>query len=204
MTSNSSSLPKAPKWSEYGVQEYLLVINPNNIVNEKVKEEKRLFKNNYDSGLSIGAHPHITLAAFLAKESMEEKLTLLLQQVCDRHNQFSVSLNDFGGFPPHTIYIKVKNPKPFQNLKTSLKLVEDYLKKEGCPSIQYSGKPHLTVARKIVKDVYRTAIQTYGSRSFKELFVATELILLKRDSQVDKCKTVGVFELRPECKNLFN
>jgi len=204
MRHNSSSLPEYPKWSSYGVQEYLLVINPNNIVNEKIETERKLFKNNYNSGLSVGAHPHISIAAFLAKEEMEEELILLIQRVCNRHNSFNVSLNDFSGLRPNTIYIKVKNPKPFKDLKTSLKLVDDFLKEEGCLPIKYSGKPHLTVARKIVEHVYRIAIQEYGSRSFKELFLASELVLLKRDSQIDKCKTVGVFELLPESKNLFN
>jgi 2'-5' RNA ligase len=204
MSNNYLAPAPAPKWSQYGFQEYLLVLNPSSDVNEKVMKEKKLFSNDYNYRMAGETHPHITLGVFLARESMEEELISLLQRVCNRHTRFTVALNNFSGFPPHTIYIKVKNPKPFEELMKSLELLDRYLYKEKCRSLQLSGTPHLTIARQLPEDVYLTAIQTYVNRTFNEVFTASKLVLLKRDSQLDKCEVVNTFNLPPESKNLFN
>ena len=84
--------------------EYLLVINPAKDVNEQIKEEKQQFYNVYNEKVAIKTEPHITVANFLAKEAMEETIIRYIHRIVSAKNSFAAVLNNFSGFPSHTIY----------------------------------------------------------------------------------------------------
>ena len=98
------------------LDEYLLVVHPNSDVYEKVQVEKQLFYNEFKEKIAIKTRPHITVATFVARESMEETLIRWIQRICNLREQFTVTLNNYSGFPPHTIYLRIQNEKPFQQL----------------------------------------------------------------------------------------
>lgn len=183
--------------------EYLLIINPGKEVYEKVQLEKQNFYNEFKERVAIKTNPHITVASFLARESMEETLIRWIQRICNLREQFTVTLNNYSGFPPHTIYLRVQNEKPFQQLVKELKVVNTYVSSCACPPMKLISKPHLTIARRLSEEVYIKALSQYARRSFHESFVVNELLLLRRQNQFDACKPISVFGLPPG-NTLFN
>ena len=203
-TDYSLSHPVIQQIYGYDLYEYLLVAHPDTIVNEKVIAEKQLFYNEYKEKVSVKTQPHITIANFLAKESMEETLIRWIQRICSQQQSFTVTLNNFSGFPPHTIYLRVQNDEPFKKLAKDLRVLNTYVSSCSCPPVKIISKPHLSIARRLPEDVYFKALTQYAHKSFHESFVVNELLLLKRKHQYDVCKRLNVFGLLPGANTLFN
>ena len=184
--------------------EYLLVAHPDSEVFEKVMREKQLFCEEYQEKVAVKTKPHITVANFLAKEAMEETLIRWIQRICSQQQSFNVTLNNYSGFPAHTIYLRVQNYEPFKKLTKELKVINTYVSSCSCPPMKINSKPHVSIARQLSEEVYFKALTQYAHKSFHESFVVNELLLLRRTHEFDACKRVNVFGLQPEGNELFN
>lgn len=196
--------PSANRWQTPQFYEYLLVAHPDEAVNNKVWQEKQNFYNEYGQKISIKTQPHITIANFLALEAMEETIIRYVHRICSTRQSFDVSLNNFSGFPPHTVYLRVQDAQPFKELANELSVIDSYVRANGCPPAHLIKTPHLTIARRLAGDVYQKALMDYSQKIFHETFLVDELLLLRRSNQYDACKTVNVFRLQPRSNNLFN
>jgi 2'-5' RNA ligase len=182
--------------TDYDLWEYLLVAHPDAEVNEKVIAEKEVFPSLHNHDIAIKTKPHITIANFLMKEPMEEIAIKWIQNICNLHTSFGVTLNNFSGFPPHTIYLRVQDPQPFKQLANALKILDGFIQSNGCPPLHLVTKPHLTIARALPEYAYDKAIKEYSKRSFHACFKVEKLFLLKRDAFM-RCHLVNTFILRP-------
>lgn len=189
----SSSL----QWNSYGLIEYRLVINLDEQVNEKVLLEKQDFFNQYGEKIAVETKPYITIANFLAKEAMEETLNRWINNICNQYQSFELTLNNYSGIPPHTIYIRVQDPKPVINFVQQLKTLDNFIRSSDCPPLKASPKPHLTIAKKLAMEIYDKAIKEYSLKDFHESFMVEELVLLKRSHQFDTYNTVNKFRFAP-------
>jgi 2'-5' RNA ligase len=183
--------------------EYLLFAHPNQEVFDKVIEEKMFFYENYGHKLAVQTKPHITIANFLAKEGMEATLGRWIQNVCNLQNSFTVTLNNYGGFPPHTIFLRIQNAEPFKKLANALRILDGFIQSNDCPPLKLISKPHLTIARQLPEFIYETAIKDYSQKIFHESFKVDKLILLKRDAYM-KCHLNNTFILPPPPLTLFD
>jgi 2'-5' RNA ligase len=188
--------PSSYLQTDQDLWDYLLVAHPDERVNEKIKEEKQFFYLNYGQKTTVQTKSHITIASFLAKERMEETLTRWIQNICNLHCGFEVTLNNFSGFPPHAVYLRVQDPKPFKKLTNALKILDNFIQTNDCPPLHPATKPHLTIAKGLPGDVYEKAIKEYAGRTFHDSFMVDKLVLLKRDAQY-KCRLVNTFTLPP-------
>ena len=177
--------------------EYLLVIYPYGELNDKLLEEQQQFLNDYGLSMKTRNRPHITVAAFQAGEQMEETLIRWIQRICRRHESFSIALNNYSGFPPHTIYLRVQDPQPFRQLMQQLRAIDDFIRSSGCPPVNLISRPYLSIAGGLTEQVYNKAMMDYSQRTFHESFQVEELVLLKREHSFDACRTVNVFRLPP-------
>jgi 2'-5' RNA ligase len=134
---------------------------------------------------------------------MEELLCRYIQNVCNLQHSFTVALNNFSGFPPPSISIRIQNTKPFFQLGHGLQKLNSLLQSNGCPPVQTVHQPHILLARQPDKESYEKAIAEYAPRSFHEVFTVNRLVLLKKDSAYKKWQTVTNFYL-PAQKNVFN
>lgn len=182
--------------TENELWEYLLVASPAKEVFDKIVDEKKFFFENYGHKLATQTKPHITIANFLAKEEMEETLVRWIQNVCNLQNSFTVTLNNYSGFPPHTIYLRVHNAEPFKKLANALKILDGFIQSNDCPPLKLVSKPHLTIARQLPEFIYETAIKDYAEKIFCESFKVEKLILLKRDAYM-RCHLINTFILPP-------
>lgn len=188
---------KSPNFNELGLYEYLLVANPNSEVNSKVLAEKNQFAEYYKHRTVSKTQSHITIASFLAREVMEETIIRYTQRVCSQQASFNVELNNYSGFPPHTIYLRIQNPQPFKHLTKELKVISNYINSCSCPPVQFKTNPHLTIAQRIPQSIFDRVLMEYSQKSFYENFMVNELVLLRRSSQYDATKKVQVFHLQP-------
>jgi len=194
-------ITRMPLFSD--LYEYLLVAEPDEKVYQQIVEEKQTFFNTYKEKVSIKTKPHITVSNFLAKETMEETMIRWMQRIISTQFSFSVSLNNYSGFPPHTVYLRVQDHQPFKQLAASLKVVDQYVRGNDCPPMKLITNPHLSIARKLPAHIYEKAITEYAPKSFHASFEVKQLILLRRRHQFDACKQVSVFHLGTD-NRLFN
>jgi len=175
--------------------EYLLVVHPAQEVYAQIKQEKENFYNMYKEKVAIKTQPHITVANFLAKEEMENTIIRYMHRILSVQKSFTVALNNYSGFPPHTVYARVQNHEPFKQLAASLKAVDQYVRSNGCPPAKFIMHPHVSIARRLKQSVYEKAMFDYSQKIFHASFSVDELVLLRRQNQFDKCKQVNVFRL---------
>lgn len=182
---------------ENGLYEYLLVAHPDGIAYDKIMQEKKKFYGDFDEKVAVKTQPHITVASFLASEAMEPTIVKWMQRICSAQHGFQVMLHNYSGFPPHTIYLQVQDPLPFQQLAMQLKTVDDFIRASACPPAKLITRPHLSIARRLPEDVYNRAMAVYTQKTFDASFMLTELVLLRRSHQFDACKKIQVFRLKP-------
>ncbi len=191
-------------WSQYGFYEYLLIAQPDGDVYNKIMTEKQVFYEQFKEKGAVKTKPHITIANFVAREAMEETIIRYMQRICGQQPVFTVMLNNYSGFPPHTIYIRVQNPQPFWPLTKELKAVSNYVHSCACPPVKLITNPHVSIARRLPEEVYFKALIQYSQKTFHEIFEVNQLVLLRRGHQYDTCKSINVFHLKPTTNNLFN
>jgi len=175
--------------------EYLLVIYPYGDLNDKLLDEQQQFSTDYGLQMTVRNKPHITVAAFQAGEAMEDTLIRWIQRICHRHRSFDITLNNYSGFPPHTIYLRVQDPQPFRELMQQLRAIDDFIRSSGCPPVNLVNRPYLSIAGGLTEQLYNKAMPDYSQKTFHGSFRVEELILLKREHSFDPCKTVNVFRL---------
>ncbi|MBV9962402.1 MAG: 2'-5' RNA ligase family protein [Parafilimonas sp.] len=176
--------------------EYLLVVHPNEEIFNQLREEKENFSSEYNVNIAKKTLPHITVANFLAKETMEETLIKWMHKIISNQQSFDVMINNFSGFPSSkTVYARIQNHEPFKQLATSLKTINAYINDNGFPNAKLINFPHMTIARSLQQHVYEKAMMDYSRKTFHAKFTVNELVLLKRVNQYDKCKQVSVFPL---------
>jgi 2'-5' RNA ligase len=180
-----------------GLCEYLLVVHPDETVYAQVMEEKQFFSTQYKQPIAIKTKPHITVANFLAKEEMEATIIRWMHRIISVQKSFRVTLDQYSGFKPHTIYLRVQDHQPFQHLAKELKVVDQYVRSYGCPEMHLISFPHVTIARQLPGNTYQQAITEYVQRPFHASFEVRDLVLLRRRHQFDPCSQVNVFGLQP-------
>lgn len=194
--------------TQLGLYEYLLVAYPDAAVNEKVMAETEFFTAEYQQKIAAKTKPHINIANFMAREAMEETILRYTQRICSQQRSFEVSLNNYSGFPPHTIYLRIQNQQPFRQLAKELKVVSNYISSCSCPSVKLITNPHLSIAHRLPETIYLRAMMDYSQKTFHETFMVNELVLLRRNNEYDSCKPIHVFRLQPPhdgfLANLFN
>jgi 2'-5' RNA ligase len=190
--------------SSQGCYEYLLVIHPGKEVNEKLIAEKQLFYDDYKEKAALKTKPHITVAGFFAKEGMENTIIRWMQRICSKHQSFAVTLNNYSGFPPDTIYLRIQNEAPFLRLAKELSVVNAYINSSSCPPMLLTPRPYVSIADHLSEEIFFKALTQYAHKSFHESFLVNELLLLKRKDEYDVCKPVIVFALQPPDMELVN
>ena len=189
--------------------EYLLVIYPYGELQDRLLDEQQQFSLDYlqmtgvKSGrpagpVLVGNKPHITVAAFQADEPMEDTLIRWIQRICNRHKSFDITLNNYSGFPPHTIYLRVQDPQPFREMMQQLRAIDDFIRSSGCPPVNLINRPYLSIAGGLTEQVYNRAMPEYSRKDFHDSFHVKEMVLLKREHSFDACKTVNIFPLLPD------
>jgi 2'-5' RNA ligase len=169
-----------PQMPGYRLNEYLLVISPNEDLRNRIMEIKKEFSDTYKAPLAVGTKPHITLAKFVTWNMMEEKVVTNFRHIAMGACPFKIELKDFGSYPSHTIYINVATKLPVQELSKQLRSVQRLMKAHPDHDPHFISDPHLTIARKLKPWQYEKGWLEYSHRHFSAKIVADSMLLLKR------------------------
>ncbi len=180
--------------------EYLLVTTPDEVVSSKLQEVGRNIPD--QAKRSKGEFkPYIKLAEFQARESMEETIIRWVQRVCSQHETFTVTLNNYGGFPPATIFVRIQDHQPFRTLASKLQVIDEYIQSNSCPPVKFYNRPHLRIGEQPAEADYGKALFHYSQQDFHEVFEVKELVLMKSRNVFEQPKQVNVFRLYPPQTN---
>ena len=183
--------------------EYLLVAKPDAAMSAAVRSERLQFDECYGQGLAIKARPHIAVGSFLGTEEMEPTLIAWMQRICSAQLSFNVLLNNYSGYPAHTIYLRVQNQQPLLQLAKQLRQIDSYVAGNTGHAVKWNDAPHLTIAKSLPEAVYFEAIVAYANKELTGTFVVSELQLLRRTAPDAMAQKVAMFGLRPEVAPLF-
>ena len=182
--------------TQLGLYEYMLVAQPDAAVNEKLLAEKQHLVNQRTVNNNNSAS-HIKVASFLASEPMEETIIRYMQRIISKQQSFEVALNNYSGYPPHTIYLRIQDPQPFKHLANELKAISSYVSSCSCPLPKFISHPHLLVAKQLPDNIYLQTLMDYSKKTFHETFMVDQLVLLRRNNKYETAKPVQVFKLQP-------
>jgi len=191
-------------WTVTGMREYLLVVYPDEAVQDRILAEKERFCNKYGMEEVAKMVSYIKVTSFSAMEVMEATLLRWIQRICSRFNGFNVLLNNYSGFPTHSIYLRVQNQQPFLQLTQQLKVIHEYVNASAWPGTRQGQRPHLTIAGQLNESLYQLAMPAYSRKTFKASFPVNELVLLARDHPFAAWKTITVFGLLPNTQKTIN
>jgi 2'-5' RNA ligase len=194
---NTATMTTVHTTAGLDLTEYLLVVSPDEKITAAIQEEKQVFARDYAHPGAARTKPHITVACFMAQEGMEDTLVRWMHRIISARKRFTVALNGYGGFRPHTLYLRVQEHGPFQQLARELQTVDHFVRSNGCPPMRLVTCPHLSIARGLPEPVYRQMAPVYGQKKFQAAFDVKELLLLRRKHAFDTCQRVSLFGLQP-------
>jgi 2'-5' RNA ligase len=178
----------------YDVYEYFLILSLPPAIQNEVITLREDFHKSFETHHKIKGRPSLALALFLQYQTMEEKVSRMFQQVASFFPPLGITLENFGSFPTHSIYIKVDKDSALhslvKNIRTSSKGILQ-VNKETKPMIML--QPHIGIVRKLKPDIYEQSWQKYKDASFSGFFVAKEMILLRRPTHEHKWQMVSRF-----------
>ncbi len=184
--------------------DYELVVFAGAEVEDKVKDIQRNLRDQYGQIVATYSRPYISVAAFKAREAMEETMIRYIHRVCKGQTSFFVELNNIGGYPPKDMFLRVQNPLPFRQLGNNLKPIHDYIHSCSCPLVLGTLHPHINIISAMPETLYLAALLEYGQMSFYETFKVSELYLLRKDKTRNEQKVINVFGLQPAAQPSYN
>ena len=186
-----------------GLQQYVLAAYPDFVINERIALEKQRLHEQYGLKNST-ANEYITIAGFAGRLPIEETIIRWIERVCSKINAFDVTLNNFSGFPPGKVYLRILNQQPFRQLAGELKSVDEFIQSNACPPIEIASSINIPIAVNLPSGIYEEALMQYSQKSFHETFTVKQLVLLRRANNYEERKVLCVFPLKAPGIQLYN
>ena len=181
----------------YKLNEYLLVLNPNEDLRRRIMNVKEQFSDTYKADTARFGKPHIPLAKFVQYQMKEERLINRLKTVAMGHHPFKVELKDFGSFPSHSIYINVTSKIPVQHLVERIRSeAQQIMKLNATDKAHFIMEPQVSITRKLQPWQYEKAWLEYSKKHFTGRFIADSMLLLKRPVGTLKYQIAQLFEFQ--------
>ena len=164
----------------YRLNDYLLVVTPNDDLRNRIASVRKEFNEKYQPSMPLTGKPHMALVHFVAYSMMEEKIVNRFHHIAMGMTPFKIELKDFGSFPTHTIFINVATKLPVQNLVKELKSVQKLMKADPEHDPHFIAEPFIAVARKLLPWQYEKGWLEYSHTHFTGRIIADSMLLLKR------------------------
>lgn len=179
----------------YRVFEYMLIINPHQALQEKIKGVRADFETAFRIDHKIGGRPNVGLAQWKQYEMMERRTIDKLKLVGMGYPPFKIELRDFGSYPSHSIFIKMVSVLPVKNLiKEIRETVQALMKMNKDNKPHFFDESNISIGRKLLPWQYEKAWLEYSHKSFTGRFIADGMLMLKRLDRNSPWQIVERFE----------
>jgi len=185
---NKSTLPG------YQTREYLLVIDIPEALRHKIEKAREELVTNYPLRQPKTGRPHIGLLRFTAFQLQEQKIMDHIMVITLAQQPFLVELNDFGGYPMHSIYIQVRTKEKIRMLVKACKALRPLLKTNG-EAPHFLDDPVIPLAARMDKHVYMHAMKEYRGKHFNGRFLVSSVLLLSRGNRQERYQVLGRFPM---------
>lgn len=175
------------------INEYRLVIPLPEAIQEKVLGVRKTLHERYKVKLPFELKPSLTVLRCHGFDKGEARLMEKLQHAALQTAPFKVELEDYAGYPSHTIYINVLTKSPFNELCKELKKYK-WLMQVPQHEPFFINEPHLIVAQRLKPKEFTTLWQECEHRQFSGKFFADAMLLLKRSEVNEKYQVMRRFE----------
>lgn len=170
----------------YRMNDYILILNPPMELSNRISTIRDEFNKEYKVPATPGK-PNLLICSFTQLAMMEERIIRNLGQIAMGYPPFKVEVKDFGSFPSHTVYVNVTSKVPIQALVRKVRTeTQALLKFNDDHKPYFSSEPHFTLGRKLKPWQYEKAWLEYSNKHFTGRFIASEMLLLKREHGGDK------------------
>jgi 2'-5' RNA ligase len=163
----------------YRINEYRLVVPLPEALQHKVLAVRKALHEKYGVNMAFEIKPSLTVLRCHGFEKGEAKLLDRLQRIALLTRPFKVELEDYAGYPSHTIYINVITKSPFNELCKELKKAK-WLMRIPQHDPFFINEPHLMIAQKLKPKEFTTLWTECEHRQFTGRFMADSMLLLKR------------------------
>lgn len=178
------------KWLLPEVCEYKLVLEPGKNIKTKVQAELEDANIQHEKS-EVG----IPLGSFLAKEQMEVTLIRWIQKICNLQGRFELTLNNYGGRPPHQVHIRIQDQSEIKKMINQLKMIDHFIQANDCPPAILPASPQMEFINNLPEHLYYKVLNKFASRSFHETFTAEKICLYKRAGITSPFMLVNSFAL---------
>lgn len=165
----------------YRINEYRLVVPLPEALQEKIGAIRKGLHEKYGVKQPFGLKPSLTILKCHGFEKSEAKLLERLQHIAMGVPPFKVELEDYAGYPSHTIYINVTTKSPFNDLTKELKKAKRLMQIPKHDP-HFINEPHLIMAQQLKPKQFANMWLECEHRQFTGRFVADALLLLKRQA----------------------
>ena len=181
----------------YGIYEYLLVLNPHEVLRDKIMQVKKEFYETYKASAAVYGKPHVLLVNFVQYELAEERIINRLKIIGMGYHPIKVEFKDYGSFPSHSIYINITSKVPIQSLVKIIRTEAQLLMKlDNDNKPHFIMEPQVTIARKLQPWQYEKGWLEYSHKHFTGRFIADAMLLLKRPVGEMKYQVASRFEFK--------
>jgi len=184
------------------INEYLLVIQPNEDLCERIMTLKQHFSTNYQCPQAMYLKPQITLIKFSQYELAESRFVNRLRNVASANPSFMITLNNFGSFPSHTIYLNIQTTNQITELTKELKQVQAYIKPDAQHKPHFITEPFISIAQKLLPWQYEKGWLELSNTHFNASFTVNEILLLKKKDGSNGYKIIERFPLLNQVNKL--
>ncbi len=175
--------------------EYRLVIPADDPVSRQVKQLRMQWEKLFGNSSAADKPPSITVACFSAREEMEDMIMRWISRICSTQPSFMVTLNNFSALPPQTIYIRVQQAGPFQQLAGQLRKLDEFAKAADGRQWKIFEKPFIKLGS-LPEDAAQQQWFTYTHQVFHAAFMARKMVLMRKEKS--QWKTLSVFPFGKE------
>jgi hypothetical protein len=182
-------------WNGPQLIEYKLVLEPAAAIIQQLKEEI-----NKDEPSIIIKEMEIVLSCFHAKEEMEDTLVRWLQRICNLQGAFHITLNNFGGQPPHNIHLRIQDKEEIKKMINQLKMIDHFIQSNGCPPAILQASPQMDIIKNLPENLYNKILNEFSGRVFHETFLAEKIKLYKRNGVESPFQLAYAFSLPADAK----
>jgi hypothetical protein len=130
----------------------------------------------------------IAIAGFEATPRLEDTLSRWTQRICSQAGPFSLEFNNFGGEPPHRLFLRIQDLSPIRQLVSNLRKLDMYLTGNGQEPILPAARCFLPVWEGVPLSTFENLLYRLG-RAELYLKVPVQSLLLQK---LDRGRWVNV------------